>query len=343
MAGRSKGAMVLSVIKVLAWVVIAVAFVKFAFFPSANKPEGDALDPGAQYGQMTVLPEKGTITNTLSLEGTIEPVAATPVKATMMGEVTEVYVQDGQNVAKGDPILLIQREETGEDQQGVDEEGNPTVIPGEKYWKSEVVYAPADGALALNALVEQQFNVGDPIGSIQPPTFVASASLTPDQMYRMQQTPEKATITIKNGPAPFECTGLRIDTPKASGQDSGSVPKMDGNSGSTQSGIRATCTIPGDQKVFAGLQVTMDVVAGEAADVMTLPATAVEGRFQNGYVYMPTDDPANPTKVEVKLGITDGKRVQIVEGLTEDQEVLEFIPGQQQEQDMCDPMTGEGC
>ena len=58
-------------------------------------------------------------------------------------------------------------------------------------------------------------------------------------------------------------------------------------------------------------------------------------------MYVPGDDPYNPQKVEVQLGITDGMRVQIVSGIEANQEVLEFIPGTSEMK--CNPFTGEGC
>lgn len=343
---RSRGATVMSVLRLLVWTVIAVALVKFAFFPTTAQAEDPTLDPGAEYGQMTVTAETGTITNSISLEGTIRSDAAAAVRSSGEGEVTAVYAEDGQVMAQGDPILLIQREIPGEDTVITDAEGNTTVTPGESQWRNTWINAPAAGTLQLTALMGQQFAIGDSLGSIQPPSFSAVATLTPDQMYRIQDVPDTATITITNGPAPFECSGLQVVTPKAGADSSGGGSTgvdASGNEGDSATSILATCAIPSDQKVFPGLQVEMDLVAGEATDVQTLPATAVEGRFQTGYVYLPGDDSADPRQVQVKLGLSDGERIEVQDGLSEGQEVLEFVPGEQETEMQCNPMTGEGC
>ena len=57
-----------------------------------------------------------------------------------------------------------------------------------------------------------------------------------------------------------------------------------------------------------------------------MPISAVEGRYQSGSVYLPTSDPTKPEKRAVTLGITDGKMVEVKEGLTEGEEILEFTP-----------------
>lgn len=335
---KSRRVSIMSVLRLLVWVVIAVALVKVAFFPATAASEDDGLQPGGQYGQLTIFPEIGTITNSLALDGTVQSDPASPIKATFEGQVTEFYVRDGASVSEGDTLLILEKEEQGPDVVTQDEDGNEVVTPGQPVWKHKYVTAPASGIVSFTAIENQQFAIGDTLGTVQPPTFSAVASLTPDQMYRIQDVPTKATITIKNGPAPFECEGLEILTPQSTQQTSPSAPEGGDSSNTT---IQARCAIPDGQKVFAGLQVTMDIVAGEATDVLTLPASAVEGRYQKGFVYAPTEDSAKPQRIEVTLGLTDGTRVQVTGGIEADQELLEFIPGNSETE--CNPFTGEGC
>lgn len=325
-ASRSRGAMVMSILKTVLLLIIAIAMVKFAFFPAQSTDDAMPLDPTGDYGQITITPERGTITNTVTLEGTIQSDPAPAIKATMAGEITEIYVKNGELVSEGDTVLLIQKEMEGEPTERIDETGNKIIEPGKKWWKNEWVTAPTSGKINLSALLTQQVNVGESLGSVQPPTFSAVATLTPDQMYRVQNLPDKATITIKNGPAPFECNGVRIETPQNRPTTKESEPQN--STGTTSStNIEARCAVPDGQTVFPGLQVSMALIAGEAADVLTVPISAVEGRFEQGTVYGPAENGGKPVKIPVKLGLTDGKRVQIVEGLAEGQEILEFVPG----------------
>lgn len=316
---------ILNALKTLLLAVIAVALVKFAFFPPHEVDETQSLNPAGEYGAITVFPEISTITNTVNLQGTIQPDTPAAVKATLAGEITEIYVKDGDTVNAGDRILLIQKEMLTEPEEYFDAQSMPQMTKPQKYYENAWVTAPAAGKVSLNALVSQMVNVGDPVASIQPPTFSAVATLSPDQMYRLQDLPQKATLTIKNGPAPFDCQGVRIATPQK-------APGADG-SNSGGSTIEARCAIPTNQKVFPGLQVTMALIAGEAKDVLTVPVSAVEGRFEAGVVYLPAFEGGEPTPLQVKLGLTDGRRIQVVEGLSADQEILEFIPGKKVDED----------
>lgn len=339
---KSRSVSIMSVLRLIVWVLIAGALVKIAFFPAVEANPSDNLEPGGQYGELTVVAEVATITNALKLDGTVQSDPSSTIKATFQGEVTAFYVEDGAYVNEGDTLLIIEREEPIEDTTTPDpdstEEANPT--QPRTQWVGKYVYAPAAGTVNFTAILEQQFSIGDSLGTVQPPTFSATASLTPDQMYRIQDVPDSATISIKNGPAPFECGSLEIITPQTASKNNTSQDNPTGDGGGT-SGIQARCVVPDEQKVFAGLQVTMDIVAGQATDVLTLPASAVEGRYQEGFVYVPGEDPDKPQKTAVQLGLTDGMRVQIVSGIEADQEVLEFVPGTSEMQ--CNPFTGEGC
>lgn len=311
---------IIALIKTGVWIIIAISLVKFAFFPSTGADQSDQpLDPSANYGQMTVTPTKADITNTVSVNGNIENDPSTVVKATGAGEVNYIAVSDGTYVEAGAMILQVRDQKNDSDNSLAT--GDEEIRPTPTYTYTDIT-APASGTLHLSALLGQRFDIGDQLGTIAPSTYSAVATLNADQLYRIQETPSEATVTITNGPAPFTCSGLKIVTPDTTQKNTNQQGE---NQQST--GIQARCAIPADQKVFPGLGLKMDIVAGSATDVLTLPISAVEGRFQSGFVYIPaTDGAGKPEKKPVTLGLTDGEIVEIKEGLTESDSVLEFIP-----------------
>lgn len=311
---------IIALIKTGVWIIIAISLVKFAFFPSTGADQSDQpLDPSANYGQMTVSPTKADITNTVSVNGNIENDPSTVVKATGAGTVNYIAVSDGTYVEAGAMILQVRGEP---DNDSLPQAGDEDETPSRSTPTYTDITAPASGTLHLSALLGQRFSIGDQLGTIAPSTYSAVATLNADQLYRIQETPSEATVTITNGPAPFTCSGLKIVTPDTTQKNTNQQGE---NQQST--GIQARCAIPADQKVFPGLGLKMDIVAGSATDVLTLPISAVEGRFQSGFVYIPaTDGAGKPEKKPVTLGLTDGEIVEIKEGLTESDSVLEFIP-----------------
>jgi multidrug efflux pump subunit AcrA (membrane-fusion protein) len=96
--------------------------------------------------------------------------------------------------------------------------------------------------------------------------------------------------------------------------------------------------VPDDVRVFVGLAASIELVAGSADDVLLLPTTAVLGSADAGIVYRPSAS-GEPEEVRIELGLTDGTRVEVRSGLSEGDEVLQFVPGAA---DPCaDPATAD--
>lgn len=310
MDAHPKRTLILQILRLIVWSVIAVALVKFAFFPTqADQVE---LNPQGVFELPSISPERSDIENTISLNATILRDESSAVKATQSGEVVWLYVENGASVGDGAPILQVKKTTTIEP-------SDPEKMPYSKETYHDV-YSPAAGTITLDALVGQPVEIGQAVGSIVPDTFHAQVPVTPDQLYTLQSLPETATLSIKDGPAPFECTGLKtvsISPTSQSGEGE--------NSG--QSGPQLRCSIPSDQTVFDGVKGSLEIAGGQVTDVLTLPVTAVEGRFREGIVYLPGETPTDkPQKKTVSLGLTDGQRIEITEGLSESDVVLEFVP-----------------
>lgn len=304
---------VLQILRLIAWFVIAVALVKLAFFPAQQKTEQLSVQGTFELPRTTVT--KGDIENNISLNASILRDEAKTAKATESGEVVWVYVEDGATIGEGAPILQVRKTtEPDPTKAATDEEA-----PAAKVTYHDI-YAPASGTLHLNALVGQNLQIGEEIGTIVPDAFHAEVPITADKLYSLSGLPDSATIAIKDGPAPFACTGLKTIT---------ASPNTGGNktAETTASGPQLRCQIPSDQTVYDGSKGKMQIAGGSVSGVLVVPVTAVEGRFREGYVYLPAKDPnAKPEKVKVKLGITDGKLIEVKEGLSLDQEILEFVP-----------------
>jgi multidrug efflux pump subunit AcrA (membrane-fusion protein) len=83
----------------------------------------------------------------------------------------------------------------------------------------------------------------------------------------------------------------------------------------------------------------MTVSAGVAADVVTVPLTSVKGSVKDGIVWLAGATGGAPEERKVQLGLNDGSVVEVVSGLAEGEQVLEFVPGAPAAPD---PMMGPG-
>jgi hypothetical protein len=326
-------------LKFLVAVVIAVALVQLAFFPTADPADGASADgaPSGAIQDPVVQVEKGTIRNDVEVKGQVQPVPSSPAKATATGTVNAVRAATNDVVEQGTPLVQIKTETP------VDPPADPTLPQPKPKITYTNVPAPVAGTVTtLDALVGQEVSVGETIGVVAPNAFRVAAKLEAADLYRLLQRPTEASVTIPGGPAPFTCTNLQIGT-TGTGQDAG----QGGDASDTAAGkdsTSLTCDVPGDVTVFAGLTATIVVPAGVAENVLTVPLTAVAGTASSGTVTVVADEsapsgggsaspsagrtpkPEHETR-EVTLGLNDGKRVEVTGGLTDGDTVLEFVPG----------------
>ena len=292
---------VFPILRILLLAIVATALVKFAFFPDVVQEENPEV-PSAEIVEPHVQVAIGTVQNDVSLTGTVAANEAVPIAATFTGEVRTVKAKVGSVVKKGAVIVVLRGEVPRDD--------------GTTFTRTVNVVAPVAGTVSsLTALVGQGFSVGDPVGQIAPPSFNVSGSIPPEQLYRLIEQPTTAEVTINGGPAPFTCTGLTISSPLA-GQEEGG-----------EGGPTVRCAVPADVKVFPGLSADIVIAGGIAADVLTVPMTAVEGTAQTGNVYFVLEDGETTELRAVTLGINDGINVEVVEGLAEGDTILQFVPG----------------
>ncbi|GHE07955.1 efflux RND transporter periplasmic adaptor subunit [Klenkia taihuensis] len=325
---RALRSVVLPTLRLLVWVVIAVALAVLAFRgPATEQASGPSEAPPVDLASPLVPVSLGTVSNVVSVQGTVAADPATPVRATAAGTVRRVLAAQGAAVTAGQPVLEIRSETERDPVTSTDADGNTVVTPREPLVTTTTVKAASAGTLtAMTALVDQVVAVGDTVGELSPGTLSITATLTQDEQFRLLAPPTTAEVTVQGGPAPFTCAGLALG---AATSTSGTDPSTGGDpSGGTSGapGTTARCSVPAGTAVFPGMAATVDVDAGTAADVLTLPITAVQGSVQNGTVWLAGPDGGDPVETPVTLGLNDGSLVQITGGVAEGDQVLEFVP-----------------
>jgi hypothetical protein len=212
------------------------------------------------------------------------------------------------------------------------------------------VMIPKDSILA-GRLMDDRTDVttGMPIVSARHSGYGIVAEIDSAQAYRVSGAVTDVRAQIKNGPGPFSCTALgtiaalpagtipeppppvvTTPSPGASGAPpvvappEAEQPEQGGSEGSEATGMRLVCVPTTDVKLINGASVTLQVVTAKAAKVLVLPVEAVAGTQGQGKVDIVGQDQQRKT-VDVVLGLTDGKVVQIKSGLKGDETIA--VPG----------------
>ena len=314
-------------LKTLIAVIVAVALVKIAFFPSQGDGTTADISPGYAADVKTVPVTKGSISNTVSVKGHIVQDATVEVQADLAGVVDSVAVEKDTQVSAGDPLLYIKHSESQPPVTKTDESGNVTQTPTEDKVTWSTIYAPVSGTVTPKVLKQQETGVGVVVATITPATYSATGTVSAAQQYRLTNAPTAATLTLEGGPAPFQCNNLKVGTKASTSTTTGGDGSTTTTSGDGTS-VEMRCSVPGDQKVFAGMPATISVDAGSASDTLLIPVTAVEGKVGSGFVWLVPEsgDTSKAVKTAVTLGITDGTNIQVTAGLKADQKILQFVP-----------------
>ncbi|SKC64752.1 HlyD family secretion protein [Okibacterium fritillariae] len=330
---------ILPIVRVVLVAAIAVALVKIAFFPDASA-ESTPAEASASIEEPVVTAQVSSLENALTVPASVRADTAVDAKATLQGTVSELTVTVGQKVAAGERIGAVRQETPVDPVTRVAPDGTETVVPQKPKVVAEAIVAPAAGTIsALSVIQKQDVAVGDVVATITPDAFVVQGSLKPKDLYRLSSIPGEASVSLKGGPGEFTCTSLRIATPAASGDGSaanGADPSA-GAAGGDGASTALTCRVPVEVRVFSGLTGALTIQAGSAENVVTLPTTAVKGNADSGSVWVQNAE-GGAEERPVKLGITDGVQIQIVEGIAEGDTVYEFVPGT----DVTDPES-TGC
>ncbi|MEO8218319.1 MAG: efflux RND transporter periplasmic adaptor subunit [Acidobacteriota bacterium] len=188
-----------------------------------------------------------------------------------------------------------------------------------------IISSPAAGTVLSRAV-----NPGDPIvplTSYQPGTEMATIADMSDLIFK--GTVDEIDVgKLKVGlPARIKVGALPTDV--VTGTVSRIAPQAQQKEGATLFDVEVELVRGAKVTLRAGYSANADVIIREKKDVLTIPERLVifEDGGQKTFVEVPGDGPkAEPTKIPVKLGISDGLNVEIISGLTRGQKVVERPP-----------------
>jgi hypothetical protein len=289
---------------------------------SGDKAETPGLEPRGTV-LTTVKPARQNLTNRISLNG---KVAINPIYGI-------VAPADGE-------LRYVQRQPA-------------TTASTQATWVATVwdhgtphkVLMPKNSILAGRLLDDRAtVTAGMPVISAKRAGYAVVADVDSALAYRISGSAKSVQGQIKNGPGPFACKPLgtvaalpagtipepppATPAPGATGEPAPDPkrqePPAGGSEGSEPTGLRLVCTAPKGVRLINGAAVTLQMVTDKATDVLVLPVEAVAGAQGKGKVDLVGPDRVRKT-VDVVLGLTDGKVVEIKKGLTGDETVA--IPG----------------
>lgn len=191
--------------------------------------------------------------------------------------------------------------------------------------KESIIRAPAAGTVLTRAV-----NEGDPIvplTSYQPGTEMATIADMSDLIFKGTVDEIDVGKLSMNMVARIKVGALPTDV--VTGRVARIAPQAQQKEGATLFDVEIELD-PGQKITLrAGYSANADVIIREKKDVLTLPERLVT--FEDGgkktFVEIPNADPkAEPKKIEIKTGISDGLNIEVIAGLKKGEKVVERPP-----------------
>jgi len=198
-------------------------------------------------------------------------------------------------------------------------------ISGAGLQMESIIRAPAAGTILTRAV-----NPGDPVvplTSYQPGTEMATIADMTDLIFK--GTVDEIDVgKLKVGLIARIKVGA-LPTDVVTGHVSRIAPQAQQKEGATLFDVEIELD-PGNKIVLrAGYSANADVIIREKKDVLTIPERVItfEDGGKKALVELPSNDPkAEPKKIEVKIGISDGMNAEVLSGLQKGSKVVERPP-----------------
>jgi macrolide-specific efflux system membrane fusion protein len=299
----------------VAIVFVAIVVVGYFFWQKRN-----GADPG-QLSYETVRVERGTIENKVLSTGTIEPYTRVEVSSSISGRIDEVEVDEGDLVKKGDILAWISSEDrialldaARSSLESAQKAGDPEAIKEAEmaYQIAEKAYKPVPLTNSISGeVIDRSCEPGQNV-SIQSVLFVIA-----DRLVATVEVDEADIGRIKLG----QKTKITLDA-FPDEHLNGKVTKIS-REGNLVSDVVEYEVMVEPQKVprhwASGMTANVEFIIAKKDSVLVIPKNAIKEADDLSLVMVLTDKPI-PRKI--KTGITDGKLIEVTEGLAEGENII---------------------
>jgi macrolide-specific efflux system membrane fusion protein len=253
---------------------------------------------------------RGDIQLTILSTGIVQPKNRLEIKAPIPGRAEQVLVDQGDRVHKGQVLAWMSSTERAALMDAARAKGPEELKRWEELYRPTPILAPLDGTLITRNLEPgQTFTSADAVFVMSDYLIVnAQVDETDLAQIRLRQS---ASIVLDAYPdQPF--TG-KVDQIAYDAKTVNNVTTYDVE------------VLPTRTPAFmrSGMTANVSFVLASHHDVLLVPADAVkvhEGR--STVLLVPAQKNGKPVEQEIKTGLSDGKHIEVLDGLTEGQKLL---------------------
>ena len=253
---------------------------------------------------------RSDIKTTILSSGVAAPENRIDLKPPVTGRIEKILVEEGQKVKKGQVLAWMSSTERAALIDAAIPKGKEELKYWEDSYKMTPILAPGRGVIILkNSDAGQTVTQSDIILSMSDRLIVkASVDETDLAQVKVKQNVELVLDAFPENRMDAKVVHIGYDA------------KTVNNVTTYEVDVLAENTL---EHMKSGMTANVTFLIDQRENVLTVPAAAIHKEKGKAYVLVPNSDPhGEPLQKEIKLGISDGRKVEVASGLEEGDTVL---------------------
>ena len=257
----------------------------------------------------TVKAQRGSLDVTVLATGVVQPQNRVQIKPPIAGRAERIMVREGQTVRKGAVLAWMSSNERAALLDAARAKGPEELAHWEELYKAAPLVAPLDGLIIARAVEPGQAVSASDAVLVMSNRLIVKAQVDETDIGRVRVG---LPVEVVLDAYPGEKTAARVDHIAYEAKTVNNVT------------IYEVDIVPEAVPEFmrSGMTASVTFLVSRKRDALFLPAEAVHRDGGRPTVLLPGPDGSSPQPREVELGISDGKRVEVVSGLSEGDGVL---------------------
>ena len=253
---------------------------------------------------------RGDLEVTILSTGVVQPKNRLEIKPPIAGRADEVLVEEGQVVKKGQILAWMSSTERAALIDAARAKGPDEVKRWQDIYRATPVLAPINGTVILrNIEPGQTFTNNDAVLVMSDLlTVKAQVDETDIAQIRLRQPAYLALDAYPDRPFSGRVDQIAYDAKTVNNVTTYEVE-----------------VLPDKTPAFmrSGMTANVSFVAASRQNVLLVPSDALKSRDSHLYVLLPPEKPnSKPIEREIKAGLSDGKHIEVLEGVTEGEKLL---------------------
>jgi macrolide-specific efflux system membrane fusion protein len=287
---------------IIAFVILAVIVSGFLIFKFRRANSDNEVTKEAR-------PFFGTIQNTVSTTGTVLPKNRLEVKPPVNGRVEEILVAEGEKVKAGQTLAWMSSTERAALLDAARGQGEKPLEYWKEVYKPIALISPIDGEVIVATTQPGQTITTNEAVIVLSDHLITRAQVDETDIGKIKPD-MKAIITLDAYPDKKIKASVEHIYYESKTVNNVTIYEVD--------------LLPEEVPDFfrSGMNASIDFIIQGKDNAMLIPQEAAQNDKEGDYVFVKQAGSKEPSKVKVKLGISNDKNVEVLSGITEKDTII---------------------